>query len=120
VECAEPLVYCFTNNGIRPLFSPAVRWLNNTTSCRDYSNLSAELLPNISQGIQIFPNPASEQLVISSSKKIYSLSICDVVGKIINTETYDANRVELPIAHLPSGVYYLKINNTEVKMFVKE
>lgn len=120
VECAEPMVYCFANNGIRPLFSPAVRWLNNTTSCRDYPHLDAELFPNISKGIHLFPNPAYEQLVITSSEKIYTLSICDVLGKIIHTEASDANRAELQIAHLPAGVYYLKVNNSEVKMFVKD
>jgi hypothetical protein len=60
----------------------------------------------------IFPNPASDIINISSSEVIQTLTIYDIMGRVIITTTFNNKNVTLPIAMLSSGIYILKINNT--------
>ena len=80
------------------------------------------LLPDISvnNGISIYPNPATTALNISATGKINSVTISDLPGQVILSNKYDAGRVQIDIAQLPAGVYFVRVNGTEVRKFVKE
>jgi hypothetical protein len=47
-----------------------------------------------------------------NDKTIQTLTIYDIMGRVIITTTFNSKNVTLPIAMLSSGIYILKINNT--------
>jgi len=74
-------------------------------------------LPN---NLNIYPNPAKTFLNISAAYSINSISISNLLGQTVYTQTYDSRQVQVNISDLSKGVYFVKINGTEVKKFVKE
>ncbi len=77
--------------------------------------------------INIYPNPANEQLRISGLERntIYSIEISDVTGRIILTERITTDRsaiINKNIRNLNSGIYFMKIESkkgTKELRFVK-
>ena len=65
--------------------------------------------------INIFPNPASEVINISSTLTIEKVQLFDVLGKKILTTKETA---QIQIGHLTAGVYLLKVT-TELGLLVK-
>ena len=70
--------------------------------------------------IAVYPNPVTNQLTISSGNEISSVSISNLLGQTIFSNEYNANTVQVNVADLPSGVYFVKVNGSEVRKFVKE
>ncbi len=70
--------------------------------------------------INIYPNPAASELVVSANWKIKSLSIYNLTGCIVYSENSDKESARLNIASFPPGVYFIKINGTEIRKFVKQ
>jgi hypothetical protein len=73
-----------------------------------------------SQNLNIYPNPANNQLYIDTDKKIESVIIVDPTGK--NIEVPRANH-SIDVSNLRSGIYFLQIKTnggTFSKMFVKK
>ena len=83
----------------------------------------AALLP-FPKDLSVWPNPAQNELLVSSSAKISSLVICNLLGQIMCSHEYDSKQVNVNVADLAAGVYILKINGPdsyrEVRKFVKE
>jgi para-nitrobenzyl esterase len=79
------------------------------------------VLNNEEKNWEIFPNPAKEKLYFQSTKvTISSIEIIDLHGKLVLTSTKIND--EINIAHLPSGIYFLRVsyvNAIQVKRFVK-
>ncbi len=67
----------------------------------------------------IYPNPVTDKLNITSSDIITSVSIISPAGKVYYTGVSNSNEVQLDVAALPAGIYFLKINGTDVRRFVK-
>ncbi|MBL7719836.1 MAG: T9SS type A sorting domain-containing protein [Flavipsychrobacter sp.] len=67
--------------------------------------------------IRVYPNPVTDvlQLELGSTHDIYTLSITDMIGKSVYTGTIAAkdSRAEIPMAHLPAGIYLLKLNDAK-------
>lgn len=71
-------------------------------------------------GMKIYPNPASDCLKIELQEITNeNLSIVDVTGKIVLSETITSNNVEINISCLDSGFYIVKIGDYIEKLFVK-
>ncbi len=68
----------------------------------------------------LYPNPANTTLAISCSAAINTVAISNVIGQTIYSHNYNTDKVEVNVAGLPAGVYFVKINGTEVRKFVKE
>jgi len=74
------------------------------------------------ENVSIYPNPVSNELVISSAdfqhKKI---EIYDVMGRVVNSKLTDGESVlHLPV-HLSDGIYFVKISNEaqyQLKKFI--
>lgn len=89
-------------------------------------NLSSEL-ENIENNIEIFPNPANNELSIlfkSTDLKTVNIGIYDITGRIVEeVKTMNQNLYTLDISNLKSGLYYCKfsVNNEFVtKKFIKQ
>lgn len=78
---------------------------------------------------RIYPNPATSQLTIQSTSVILSgvegqpinqLTITNPLGQIVYTNHYNSEKIQVDISTLSTGVYFLRINSTEVRKFIKE
>ena len=77
-------------------------------------------LMSSNEGTSIYPNPATTSLTISAINKMTNIAINNLTGQAVYTHEYNTEQVEVDIADLPSGIYFIKINGTEVRKFVKE
>ncbi len=69
---------------------------------------------------QVYPNPATTLIIISKSDRITTVAITDILGQTVYSKHYNAPQVQVDVSNLPIGVYFVKINGTEVRKFVKE
>jgi sugar lactone lactonase YvrE len=72
------------------------------------------------ESVTLYPNPAQKTLSISSPGRISRVSIINVIGRIVTSHDFDAEKVQVDISNLPTGIYVAKINNSVVRKFVKE
>jgi sugar lactone lactonase YvrE len=70
--------------------------------------------------IGIYPNPVQSRLTIASSEIINQVTITNFLGQIIYAHEYNTEKVQIDVASLPASVYFIKINGSEVRKFVKE
>lgn len=60
--------------------------------------------------IQVYPNPAATILNITSETGlIQSVSLIDVTGRVVLTETGNSNKVTLDLSSVSKGVYFAKV-----------
>jgi hypothetical protein len=78
------------------------------------------------ENIQLFPNPASEKITITSGNTINSnvlVNIVDVAGRVAQTASFNnltANGQQtIDISKLAKGVYFVKINSANSEMVEK-
>ena len=72
------------------------------------------------KNISIYPNPATSQLTIQSTNEpITSLTISNLLGQVVYSQSYNAEQVKVDVAALQNGVYFIKINGSEVRKFMK-
>ena len=89
-------------------------------------------VPQIANGqnITIFPNPATTQLTIQSTDQLITqIAITNLLSQTIFQQTAPANLptgqagcklLQVDVSGIPPGIYFVKINGTEVRKFVKE
>lgn len=80
--------------------------------------------PELAQNIKLYPNPAKETLTLDfpNSNMFSSYSILDVSGKVLATHTITGNITTIPVSHLSSGFYILKLDgerHSVTKKFAK-
>ena len=98
-------------------------YFNKTDSTYGTPIIPPTSVPNIMYGdqlITLFPNPVTDQLTVTANIKINNAIISDVLGHVLYTLTGDANKIGINVSILPAGMYFIKINGTEVKKFTKE
>ena len=61
------------------------------------------------QEITMFPNPAQDQLHLSYSTPIQQVDIFNAEGELLHRETPSSEEVSLQVAHLPTGIYIVRI-----------
>ena len=72
-----------------------------------------------SYDINIYPNPASTDLYIEwNTKEVNSISIIDLLGRVLYKIKVDHNSEKVDISELPSGVYMVVINESWKELFV--
>lgn len=60
----------------------------------------------------IFPNPASDELNISGAfQGDYQLTICDITGNLIYTDSFSGNQIKVNTQKLNSGMYLLQVTD---------
>ena len=116
---------CFYNNGAKPVASPSVPEdyiyslfsFDNQASCALGMN-PVNKTPN---DVTIYPNPATTNLtILSINHRISLITITNPLGQTVYNHTFNATEVQIDVVNLPAGVYFLKINGTEVRKFVKK
>lgn len=114
---------CFYNDiiGAYDFRAEAIAVLESAESGNGYSDFEFECgsfvsTQPIEQAIsefQVFPNPASTTLHIQSkSERIRSLSLYNLQGIPVHERQGNENTLDLDISHLPSGMYFVLINES--------
>ncbi len=70
--------------------------------------------------INIYPNPARTQLTISSAERMNIIYITNLVGQTVMNQQPNSSKVQVDISGLPTGVYFVRVNESVVRKFVKE
>ena len=70
--------------------------------------------------VTVFPNPATTEITIQSTDSVSQITITDLLGQVVYRSMCTAKKKMVNIADLPSGMYLLKINGSEVRKFLKE
>lgn len=77
----------------------------------------------ISEKVLVFPNPVKDRLHIRlpNSQAYLDLKLVNSAGQIVYQHYKEQVPVELTInlAHLPSGIYFLALGNTEMQKIIK-
>jgi len=94
----------------------------NGIECGDFNPLWPTDVQHLSSQntISIYPNPAYDKLIIAADADIREVAIINMVGQIITKQQYNSNHVQVDVSQLPSGVYFIRINNEVTQKFVKE
>ena len=78
----------------------------------------------IATKIEVYPNPVGDKLSIESAKYFnFNYEIYDITGKQYLSGKLNSNKASLDVSHLRSGIYILKITDSEGairKKFIKE
>ncbi|QOW10484.1 T9SS type A sorting domain-containing protein [Kaistella flava (ex Peng et al. 2021)] len=64
--------------------------------------------------LKFFPNPVQDILIITDSKEISSISIFDISGKQVISESAKSGKLELNVSQLKPGMYIVKANSDGV------
>jgi len=86
----------------------------NNTICHHVTvERSTTVLDNVykSDGIEIYPNPASDKLTLSGVTGSSIASVYDIQGRFIESFFIKNNKTELNIADYTSGIYLLRITD---------
>jgi hypothetical protein len=67
----------------------------------------------------VYPNPANSVLHIAGAY-ITSVTINDLYGQVVYRHECKSSEIHIDITDLPAGVYFVKINGSEVRKFLKE
>lgn len=99
-------------------YNPVV--MTNTVSSIKGCRLDVPKVETFTDGLLIYPNPNSGELTIKSEFITNNIVITDLLGKELISTEGNLKESHLNLAHLSSGIYILKINNTIVRKIVKE
>jgi len=73
------------------------------------------------QKISVYPNPATDIVIIENMKPNSSLELIDNSGKLAKSiSNSKATKTEINIKDLSSGIYYLKIDGQSVQKIIKK
>lgn len=93
----------------------------DTTGCHMIMDVGIENPDQLS--CSIYPNPASNYLVINSTNSIQSFSIMDLSGKVIlKKDQINSANLQVDISNLAEGNYMIELNvekNKVIKKFIK-
>lgn len=70
---------------------------------------------------KLYPNPAGEKLYVTFEEQHVQaeLSVIDLSGKIVLTQSCENQKTEIDISILPKGLYFLRINDRSSNKVIK-
>lgn len=69
--------------------------------------------------IKLFPNPATNSIIITGVNKEVSYKVYNILGKVVLKGSIFNNQ-GIEIKELPSGLYYLKLNDEKTLKLIKK
>ena len=92
------------------VFDGSTPIVNTTYACPDFTIIE-EMSAN-SLEINIYPNPASNNLNIECGERINNLELYDAIGRMLIRKTNVLDNVSIDVSNLESGMYILKIRTS--------
>ena len=74
----------------------------------------------VGHDFNIYPNPTNNRIIISGTDNITNVTIFNVSGQTVYDQGHNATMVQINIAYLPAGMYFVKVNGTTAMRFEKE
>jgi xylan 1,4-beta-xylosidase len=72
-------------------------------------------------GFSLFPVPAKDQVWITQKNNSdFSVGLYDISGKLIDSYQFSNGRGNIPLQHIPAGIYSLKITNEKGAISIKK
>jgi hypothetical protein len=68
----------------------------------------------------VFPNPTTNELTVSAPVSIHHIGITNVSGREVYRGEYHSSTAIINTGALVPGVYFLSVNNTAVRSFLKQ
>ncbi|MCW3124189.1 MAG: hypothetical protein JWQ38_3681 [Flavipsychrobacter sp.] len=68
----------------------------------------------------IYPNPVSDKLTITAQTNIDKIIIFNTIGQQVYSKEHNGNSLNINVAQLPAGLYFIQINNTQFGKFIKD
>ena len=89
-----------------------IRVLTNNPNAINEENIAA---------MTVYPNPANDIVKIELGDNSFdnTLTITDITGKTVMTETVTDNVVEINVSHLSSGLYFIKNGDKVSKLTIE-
>ncbi len=86
-----------------------------------YDEAAVNNVNKATNNVQIYPNPATNELTIKSAGEIEGVEVMNMMGQVVVTSQNSKQKeVVLDIRSLPAGVYFVKVNGAHGGRFVKE
>ena len=74
----------------------------------------------VGMGPVVYPNPASDHIIIGDITNTVNLEVYDMLGQLVMMRSNVSSGARINIATLNRGIYYIRLGNKEVVKFVKE
>jgi hypothetical protein len=68
--------------------------------------------------IRLFPNPASNMVMLSGIKEEVTIEIMNALGEKVMSLNTREHQIEIPIQTLPLGNYYISIENRNARRII--
>jgi len=86
----------------------------------NYGCLFPAKVNTLSNGFELYPNPAHNNLMIRSANLMHKIVVTDLIGREILTTSADTKFADINTTALIPGIYIVKIDGTVAGKFVKE
>jgi len=108
------------NNLLSPIIYYRLEAIDKDGS-KTYSSLKTIIVKSKDLSIQVYPNPAMDQISIQrKTDKIETVSIIDIDGKIVKTIQLNKFLQTISIKELQNGIYLLKFEHSEMIKLIKQ
>ncbi len=92
----------------------------NTVTFVQYNNCATQSIEETSESFfRIFPNPSNEKIIIQSELENPFVTITDFSGRIIRNEKMISSSPVIDVSRLPSGIYFISIDNFTQKLMIQ-
>jgi len=81
-----------------------------------YSGIKAFLQANFT----VFPNPAADQIKVSNLQGKETLRFYNISGQLLFTRKTTSGTENISVGHLPSGMYFVKMDDGQTLKWVKK
>lgn len=118
--------HTYTASGTYTVCVVAYSACGNDTSC---SSVVA-VVPPPSVGVtatalsntdwRVYPSPSNSVLNLAAPDKITSVVIRNTIGQTVFRNQYNELHVKVDVTNFPGGLYFIEMNSTQVRKFVKE
>ncbi len=84
---------------------------------------SASISEVSSMNFEVYPNPTSDVLTVSSEVENGTIMVHDLIGKVVLSQNINSNLNVLNVSELPKGVYLVTVSNgteSTTKRFIKK
>ena len=70
----------------------------------------------VKEELEIYPNPANNHIILVGKNTLGKIQLLDNTGKIVNEYYTNLNKIELPLAAIKAGNYYLMLTGANKKI----
>jgi hypothetical protein len=118
---SEPKPKLYVPRGCSDAYKTTSRWHNVFgENIFEEDVVSLDIVDTKLSSLQIFPNPASDFVTVSGLQGNKTLYFYNATGNMLLTRHVTGGTENIPVGHLPSGLYFVKVNNGQILKWLKK